>query len=93
MPQDYTLARLLANNAQWAQDVSAQDPDFFPSLAPSQSPKVSPFVLFCMPPHRTCVYLSMSPGARRHATNTASSALHEALAAPGMAFEIATGGR
>ncbi|KAH9915939.1 carbonic anhydrase [Epithele typhae] len=40
MTQDYVLARLLSNNAQWAQDVAHADPSFFPSTAPTQSPKV-----------------------------------------------------
>ena len=41
MPQDYVLARLLSNNAQWAQDVAATDASFFPTSAEGQSPKVS----------------------------------------------------
>ena len=47
MPHDYVLARLLANNAQWAEEVSAADPDFFPSLAEKQEPKVSLFLARC----------------------------------------------
>ena len=42
MPQEYVLARLLANNAQWSEDVAAADPDFFAKSATGQAPKVSP---------------------------------------------------
>jgi len=38
---DYpVLARLLSSNAQWAKDVSAAYPTFFPTSAKGQSPKV-----------------------------------------------------
>ncbi|KAI0633173.1 carbonic anhydrase [Trametes polyzona] len=40
MPQDYILARLLANNAQWAEDVEKAEPGFFAETAKGQSPKV-----------------------------------------------------
>lgn len=41
MPQDYILARLLSNNAQWADDVDRAEPGFFAQTAKGQSPKVS----------------------------------------------------
>ncbi|CDO69989.1 hypothetical protein BN946_scf184758.g2 [Trametes cinnabarina] len=40
MPQDYILARLLSNNAQWAEDVEKAEPGFFAQSAQGQSPKV-----------------------------------------------------
>ncbi|KAI0325955.1 carbonic anhydrase [Cubamyces sp. BRFM 1775] len=40
MPQDYILARLLSNNAQWAEDVEKVEPGFFAQSAKGQSPKV-----------------------------------------------------
>ncbi|EIW56303.1 carbonic anhydrase [Trametes versicolor FP-101664 SS1] len=40
MPQDYILARLLSNNAQWAEDVDRAEPGFFAQTAKGQSPKV-----------------------------------------------------
>ena len=40
MTQDYILARLLANNAQWAADVERAEPGFFVECAKGQSPKV-----------------------------------------------------
>ncbi|KAI8996231.1 carbonic anhydrase [Trametes punicea] len=40
MPQDYILARLLSNNAQWAEDVEKAEPGFFAHSAQGQSPKV-----------------------------------------------------
>ncbi|OSD00755.1 carbonic anhydrase [Trametes coccinea BRFM310] len=40
MPQDYILARLLSNNAQWAEDVEKAEPGFFAESAKGQSPKV-----------------------------------------------------
>ncbi|EIW56301.1 carbonic anhydrase [Trametes versicolor FP-101664 SS1] len=40
MPQDYVLARLLHNNAQWAEAVERADPGFFARSAEGQSPKV-----------------------------------------------------
>ncbi|KAL1943408.1 hypothetical protein VTO73DRAFT_4483 [Trametes versicolor] len=41
MPQDYVLARLLANNKQWADDVEEKHPGFFEESAHNkQSPKV-----------------------------------------------------
>lgn len=42
MTQDYILARLLANNAQWAEDVEKAEPGFLADLAKQQTPKVSP---------------------------------------------------
>ncbi|OJT13769.1 Carbonic anhydrase 2 [Trametes pubescens] len=40
MPQDYVLARLLANNSDWAKDVEKDHPGFFEESAKKQSPKV-----------------------------------------------------
>ncbi|KAI0769280.1 carbonic anhydrase [Trametes elegans] len=40
MPQDYILARLLSNNAQWASDVDKAEPGFFAETAKGQAPKV-----------------------------------------------------
>ncbi|KAH9851190.1 carbonic anhydrase [Lenzites betulinus] len=40
MPQDYVLARLLSNNAQWAEDVERAEPGFFAESAKGQTPKV-----------------------------------------------------
>ncbi|KAI0758798.1 carbonic anhydrase [Fomes fomentarius] len=40
MTQDYILARLLSNNAQWAEDVEKAEPGFHTELAKAQSPKV-----------------------------------------------------
>ena len=41
MPErDAAIQRLLAANAQWAQDVSKQEPDFFEQSAKGQSPHV-----------------------------------------------------
>ncbi|KAI0350515.1 carbonic anhydrase [Trametes cingulata] len=40
MPQDYILARLLSNNAQWAEDVEKVEPGFFAQSAKGQAPKV-----------------------------------------------------
>ncbi len=42
MTQDYILARLLSNNAQWAEDVERAEPGFLADLAKAQTPKVSP---------------------------------------------------
>ena len=39
MTQDYILARLLANNAQWAEDVEKAEPGFLADLAKQQTPK------------------------------------------------------
>ncbi len=41
MTQDYILARLLSNNAQWAEDVEKAAPGFLADLATAQTPKVS----------------------------------------------------
>ncbi|CCL98180.1 uncharacterized protein FIBRA_00174 [Fibroporia radiculosa] len=40
MAIDSILARLLANNAQWAEDVEKTEPGFFTECAKGQSPKV-----------------------------------------------------
>ncbi|EIW56302.1 carbonic anhydrase [Trametes versicolor FP-101664 SS1] len=41
MPQDYVLARLLANNVQWAEEVERDNPGFFKRSADErQQPKV-----------------------------------------------------
>ncbi|KAI0698744.1 carbonic anhydrase [Earliella scabrosa] len=40
MPQDFVLARLLSNNAQWAEDVQKSEPGFFTECAKGQAPKV-----------------------------------------------------
>ncbi|KAI0743113.1 carbonic anhydrase [Daedaleopsis nitida] len=40
MTQDYILARLLSNNAQWAEDVEKSEPGFLAEHSESQSPKV-----------------------------------------------------
>ncbi|KAI0734196.1 carbonic anhydrase [Fomitopsis betulina] len=40
MSQDPILARLLANNAQWAADVERAEPGFFADCAKGQAPKV-----------------------------------------------------
>ncbi|RDX49542.1 carbonic anhydrase [Lentinus brumalis] len=40
MTQDYILARLLSNNAQWAEDVEKAAPGFLADLATAQTPKV-----------------------------------------------------
>ena len=40
MSQDPILARLLANNAQWAADVERAEPGFFAECAEGQAPKV-----------------------------------------------------
>jgi carbonic anhydrase len=34
------LQRMLAANAEWAEEVSAKDPNFFPDLTKGQSPKL-----------------------------------------------------
>ena len=41
MTQDFILARLLSNNAQWAEDVEKAQPGFLTELAKAQTPKVS----------------------------------------------------
>ncbi len=48
MTQDYILARLLSNNAQWAEDVERAEPGFHTELAKAQTPKVS---TLCAAPH------------------------------------------
>lgn len=40
MSQDPVLARILANNAQWAADVERAEPGFFAECAKGQAPKV-----------------------------------------------------
>ncbi|RPD70228.1 carbonic anhydrase [Lentinus tigrinus ALCF2SS1-7] len=40
MTQDYILARLLSNNAQWAEDVEKAEPGFLAELSKAQTPKV-----------------------------------------------------
>ncbi|TFY58827.1 hypothetical protein EVJ58_g6167 [Rhodofomes roseus] len=40
MSQDPILARILANNAQWAADVERAEPGFFAECAKGQAPKV-----------------------------------------------------
>ncbi|OBZ74408.1 Carbonic anhydrase 2 [Grifola frondosa] len=40
MTQDLILARLLANNDQWAEDVQRAEPGFFQQCAKGQAPKV-----------------------------------------------------
>jgi len=40
MAQDLVLARILANNAQWATDVEKTEPGFFEQCAKGQSPKI-----------------------------------------------------
>jgi len=37
--QDKDLKRLLDQNRQWAEEIKASDPDFFPALAKQQSPQ------------------------------------------------------
>lgn len=39
MPRSRVLTELLANNRRWAESVTAQNPDFFPTLSRQQSPE------------------------------------------------------
>lgn len=43
MPERDAIQRLLAANAQWAQDVTRLEPNFFEQLAKGQSPHVRRF--------------------------------------------------
>ena len=46
MPQDYILARLLSNNAEWAEEIEKAHPGYFEEHAKGQSPKVSSWDYF-----------------------------------------------
>ena len=81
MTQDYILARLLANNAQWAEDVEKAEPGFLADLAKQQTPKVSPaslrFVTEPLVPRYANIYISPAilSSSRRSGSQSCTTAL------------------